>query len=206
MCCSWSLSKDGPRQRAKGAQAPPGSPKKKKILVCKIFKKRLGPPWFLAWAPLTLTIPILAGQPWSFQEPMKTLYIYIYVCVCVCVCVCKKEKKKKKTQQSVRPQNQTEKPKTKEKKKKRKEKKGRGESKTEKVRDPSRCDVTAHAMTSLPTPTLERPIFLPNTHAAISCRIPKPKTHLAAAASCSICAAQSSFIASLLQPSQFTGI
>ena len=37
------------------------------------------------------------------------------------------------------------------KKKKRKEKKGRGESKTEKARDPSRCDVTAHAMTPLPT-------------------------------------------------------
>ena len=87
-----------------------------------------------------------------------------------------------------------EKPEMKEKKKKSKEKKGRGESEIEKVRDPSRRD----AMTMLPMPTREKPILLPSTHAAISCRIPKPETHLAAAAGCSICTAQPSFVAPLL--------
>ena len=53
---------------------PTLGPKKKK--VCKIFKKRLGLPWFLARA-LTSTIPIPASQPRKFQEPMKTLKKYI---------------------------------------------------------------------------------------------------------------------------------
>ena len=117
----------------------------------------------------------------------------------------KKKKKKKKAQQSIRLQNQTEKTKTKEKKKEKK-KKGKGESKTEKVGDPSHRDTATHAMTLLPTHTRERSILLPNTHAAISCRIPKPETHLAATAGCSICTTQPSFVAPLLQPSQFTGI
>ena len=96
---------------------PTLSPKKK--LVCKIFKKRLGPPWFLARA-LTSTIPIPAGQPRKFQEPMKTLKKYIYVKKKIIIIIInKKKKKKKKTQQSIRLQNQTEKTKTKEKKKKR---------------------------------------------------------------------------------------
>ena len=67
----------------KGGSARPPESKKKKKIVCKIFKKRLGPPWFLARAPLTSTILIPASQPNSFQEPMKTLnkYIYIYIYV-----------------------------------------------------------------------------------------------------------------------------
>ena len=63
------------------------------------------------------------------------------------------------------------------KEKRKKEKKVRDESETEKLRDPSRRDVVAQAMTPLPMPTRERP----NTHAAINCHIPKPETHLAAA-------------------------
>ena len=95
----------------------------------------------------------------------------------------------------------------KEKKKKRKEKKGRGESETEKVRDPSRRDdATAHAMMLLPMPMREKPILLPITHAAISCRIPKPEIHLAAAGGCSIYTTQPNFVAPLLQPSLITGI
>ena len=88
------------------------------------------------------------------------------------------------------------------KKRKKKEKKGRGKTETEKVRDPSRRDdAAAHAMTLLPMPTQEKPILLSNTHAAISCRIPKPETHLATAVSCLICTTHPSFVAPLLQPS-----
>ena len=92
------------------------------------------------------------------------------------------------------------------KKEKKKRKKREGRDETEKVGDPSRRDAATHAMTPLPTHTRERPILLPNTHAAISCRIPKLETHLAAVAGCSICTTQPSFVTPLLQPSQFTGI
>ena len=81
-----NIARDGPRQRAKGARAPPGS-KIFFFLVYKIFIKKAWAPWFLAWAPLTSPIPIPASQPRSFQEPMKTLK-NIYMC--------KKEKRKKK--------------------------------------------------------------------------------------------------------------
>ena len=53
------------------------------------------------------------------------------------------------------------------------------------MRDPSCRDT----VTPLPTPTRERPILLPSTHAAISCRIPEPETHLVVAVGCSICTA-----------------
>ena len=56
-------------------------------------------------------------------------------------------------------------------------------------------DAATHTVTSLPTPMQERPILLPSTHVTINCRIPKPKTHLAAAAGCSICTTQPSFVA-----------
>ena len=86
---------NGPRQRAKGARAPPGS-KIFFFLVYKIFIKKAWAPWFLAWAPLTSPIPVPVSQPRSFQEPMKTLKnIYIYICVKK-----KKEKRKKRRKPS----------------------------------------------------------------------------------------------------------
>ena len=100
----------------------------------------------------------------------------------------KKKKKKKKNEENPAV-SKTPKPNGKArnegKKKKRKEKKGRGESETKKVRDPSCRDTVM----PLPTPTRERPILLSSTHAAISCCIPKPETHLAVAVGCSICTA-----------------
>ena len=82
-CPCFPVARDGPRQRAKGARAPPGS-KNFFFLVYKIFIKKAWAPWFLAWAPLTSPIPVPTSQSRSFQEPMKTLkkkniYIYIYV-------------------------------------------------------------------------------------------------------------------------------
>ena len=96
--CQW----DGPRQRAKGARAPPGS-KIFFFLVYKIFIKKAWAPWFLAWAPLTSPIPVPASQPRSFQKPIKTLKnIYIYVC--------KKEKRKKKKEEENLAVSKTPKP------------------------------------------------------------------------------------------------
>ena len=83
-------SRDGPRQRAKGARAPPGS-KNFFFLVYKIFIKKAWALWFLAWAPLTSPIPVPASQPRSFQEPEM------------------KEKKKKIKEKKGRGESETEK-------------------------------------------------------------------------------------------------
>ena len=133
----YSLPSGTDPNRGQRGPGPPLGPKNFFFLVCKIFKKRLGPPWFFSSGPSHLNqYPYPSRPAQEFSRAHENLKIYI----------CKKEKRKKK--QSVRPQNQTEKPETKEKKEKKEKKRKGGESETEKVRDPSRRD----AMTT-PPPT-----------------------------------------------------
>ena len=133
----YSLPSGTDPNRGQRGPGPPLGPKIFFFLVCKIFKKRLGPPWFFSSGPSHLNqYPYPSRPAQEFSRAHENLKIYI----------CKKEKRKKK--QSVRPQNQTEKPETKEKKKKKRKKKERERWEWDRERrEPSHRDAAVHAHT-----------------------------------------------------------